>query len=486
MKIIRKTTSLCPECLKKIPADIVEQANKVFLIKRCENHGEFKDVYFGHADLYHKYLNYLQDKSAQSAEEDKCPDDCGVCERHQCSPVLANIDLTSACNFDCPLCFAHSKDDPELIQPTIDEISRMMDALRNCDPPCEAVQFSGGEPTLREDFFEIAKLARKKGFIQLQAATNGKILAENPEFAGKLANADFDTVYLQFDGVTPEPYIALRGFNALPIKLKAIENVRESGSRPNIVLVPTIARGINDHQVGDIIRFAADNIDVVRGINFQPIAYTGRVRNEDLLNRRITISDLLHNLDEQMNDEIGVDDFLPVTIANVLMEFLQRVNPQVKYPLLTTHPLCGVWTFAFKDRKKLIPLTRIIHVEELFKFLGNYKEGSNIRLGMNILRQLHRFIKPKSIRLAHKIVRQISNLLTKQTIEAASAFSNSSDILFIGADHFMDPYNFDFDRLRRCCIHYATPDGKVVPFCSYNMFYRKEINRTITTNNRKE
>lgn len=473
MKIIRKTTSLCPKCLNKIPADIVEEANKVYLIKRCERHGEFKDVYFGHAELYHKYLKYLQDDSSQSDEKDQCPDDCGVCERHQCSPVLANIDLTSACNFDCPVCFAHSMDDRDLVQPTIDEISRMMDALRNCDPPCEAIQFSGGEPTLREDFFEIVKLAREKGFIQLQAATNGKILAENMEFARKLAQADFDTIYLQFDGVTPEPYITLRGFNALPIKLKAIENVRKNGPRPNIVLVPTIASGINDHQIGDIIRFAADNIDVVRGINFQPIAYTGRIRNEDLLNRRITISDLLHNLEEQLNNEIGVDDFLPISVANALMEFLQHVNPHIKYPLLTTHPLCGVWTFAFKEGKKLVPLSRIIRVEELFKFLGDYKEHSNIRLGMKIMARLHKLMQPGSIRYARKVIRQISSLLVKQSIEAASAFSNNPDILFIGTDHFMDPYNFDFDRLKRCCIHYATPDGRVVPFCSYNMFYRK-------------
>ncbi len=474
MNILRKTMSTCPICLDKIPADIIDEDGKVYLVKKCKNHGEFKDVYFGSTQLYAKLMEYFDGDDSDVADDD-CPNACGICDSHKSSTVLANIDLTSACNFRCPVCFAHSEDDACLYQPSIDDVARMMDILRHGDPPCHVLQLSGGEPTLHEDFFEIARLAREKGFVQLQVATNGKILAENPDFAKRLAQADFDTVYLQFDGVTPEPYIALRGFNALPLKVRAIENIRKYGPRPNIVLVPTLVKGINDGQIGDIIRFAAENIDVVRGIVFQPVSYTGRIQNEELLNRRYTIPDLMHAVQEQTENEVGIDDFLPVSAASPLLEFLERFSHGSRYPVLSTHPACGVWTFAFKDRGKLIPLTRIIRIDELLTFLDTVQTTSKSSLVVKITAKLHRLIRPQSIRYAKRIKNWISDLLTEQSVDSASAFTNNPTVLFIGAMHFMDAYNFDFQRVKRCCIHYATPDGRVIPFCSYNVFYREKV-----------
>ena len=472
--------SLCPVCLDKIHADIIDEDGKVYLVKKCKRHGEFKDVYFSNTELYTKLMERIDNDDTDVVDGD-CPSSCGICDSHKSSTVLANIDLTSACNFQCPVCFAHSQDDAYLYQPSIDDIARMMDVLRNSDPPCHALQLSGGEPTLHEDFFEIARLAREKGFVQLQVATNGKILGEDPDFAKRLVQADFDTVYLQFDGVTPEPYIALRGFDALPLKCRAIENLRSKGPRPNIVLVPTIVRGINDDQIGGIIRFAAENIDVVRGVVFQPVSYTGRIQNEELLNRRYTIPDVMHAIQEQTENEVGSDDFLPISAASPLLEFLERFSHGSRYPVLSTHPACGVWTFAFKDKGKLIPLTKIIRINELLTFLDTVQTSSKSSLAVKITAKLHRLIKPQSIRYAKRIKDWISDLLTEQSVDSASAFVNNRAVLFIGTMHFMDAYNFDFQRVKRCCIHYATPDGRVIPFCSYNLFYRKKVERTFRT-----
>jgi uncharacterized radical SAM superfamily Fe-S cluster-containing enzyme len=482
MRLINKTISICPVCLNKIAANIIEQEGKIFIQKRCEQHGEFKDLYYADNELFNLFMDYFRpgnyDDKQLNLNENNCPYDCGICNNHKSSTILANIDLTNGCNFKCPVCFANSEVTNYYYHPTFETISYMMDVLRNLDPPCEVIQFSGGEPTIRKDFFDIAKLAKEKGFVHIQVATNGKILAENPDYAQKLYDLKFDTIYLQFDGTTPEPYIKTRGFNALPIKIKAIENIRKINKNgPNIVLVPTVVKDVNDHQIGDIIRFAADNIDVIRGVNFQPLAYTGRISNEDLLNRRITIASLLSSMNEQLDGQIAMNDFLPVTAFAPVLDFMDMIDVKVKYPKLNTHPICGAWTFVFKEGDKLIPLSKIINIKELLKFIAKIDTRSKTQIAAKIITKIHKVLRPGSIKYSAKIASLLKDVFIKRTVQAAANFTNNNKILFIGTMHFMDPYNFDIARLQRCCIHNVTPDGSVIPFCSYNIFYRENVER---------
>ena len=184
--------------------------------------------------------------------------------------------------------------------------------LRDQKPvACPAIQFSGGEPTMREDIARIIRMANEFGFTQVQIATNGIKLAKSLEFCKELDAAGLHTVYLQFDGVTGEPYMINRGFNYLPLKLKAIENCRASGLT-SVSLVPTLAKGVNDKQVGNIIKFAVNNIDTVKGINFQPISLTGRINKKERMEKRITIPYLFDLIERQTEGEITADDFYPV------------------------------------------------------------------------------------------------------------------------------------------------------------------------------
>lgn len=480
MMYLHATQSLCPECLQIIPADVFASNQKVYIKKQCPAHGEFEDLYYGSTDLYKKFMQYFHTGRGISHPatkfKDNCPYSCGICSHHKSSTVLANLDVTNACNFKCPICFANAAASGYLYQPSLQHISDMMDSLRNEDPPCTVIQFSGGEPTIRKDFLKITRMAKEKGFLHIQVATNGKILARKPHYAYNLWEADVDTVYLQFDGVTPEPYQQARGFNALPQKLKAIENVRKNGKIPNIVLVPTLVRGINDHQIGDIIRFAADHIDVVRGVNFQPVSFTGRIRKDQLLKRRITIADMINNLTDQMEGEIKPEDFLPVPAFTPLLSFLKTAYHKTTTPELSTHPVCGAWTYLFKDGKKLVPITQILRVGELIKLIDSLKSSDKREIGGKVVTRLHKLIRPGSIKYSGRMLSLLKDIILQGTYKAAADFHNSH-VLFIGSMHFMDAYNFDCERIERCCIHYATADGRLIPFCSYNTIYRKEIER---------
>jgi 7,8-dihydro-6-hydroxymethylpterin dimethyltransferase len=477
MKLIKHTESLCPICLKKIGADLVEENGKILIKKNCSEDGSFEDIYYGNAGLYHKYMKHIKTdthRTGHSAQKnDTCPNECGLCDNHKSSTVLANMDITNACNYRCPICFADTATGSSVFNPSIEQISQMMDTLRQQDPPCTVIQFSGGEPTIRKDFFEIASLAHKKGFAHIQVATNGRNLAEQPGFAKKLWDARVATIYLQFDGVTPDPYLMTRGFNALPEKLKAIENLKSHGPYPNAVLVPTLVKGLNDHQIGDIVRFASDNIDIVRGVNFQPVSFTGRISTDELLQQRITIPDVLLSLEQQLGGQITVEDFFSIPIFAPLFELLKKEDRNGIYPDLNTHPACGAWTYVFKDGNKLVPLNRVINFDAVFELIESLKSTSKTELLTKVTTQLPQLIRSGSIKYASIVLGVLKDIILKGSYRAASEFHDNS-VLFIGSMHFMDPYNFDCERMERCCIHYITPDNKIIPFCSYNTLYREK------------
>ncbi|MDD4594329.1 MAG: radical SAM protein, partial [Methanobacteriaceae archaeon] len=272
---IKQTVSLCPTCLKPVPAEVYEKDGKIFIKKTCPEHGEFNNTYWGSSDLYGKLEKYTPlIKPADNPQVEKkggCPNNCGICEQHESTTVLGLIDVTNRCNLRCPICFANAAASKSLYEPTFDEIKEMLQNLRNIEPRgCPAIQFAGGEPTVRKDLPELIKLAIDLGFSHTQIATNGIRLAKKEGYAKELREIGLNTVYLQFDGVTEEPYLVARNKNLLSVKLEAIEKCREAGL--GIVLVPTLVKGIHDDQVGDILRFAMKNIDIIHGVNFQPVS----------------------------------------------------------------------------------------------------------------------------------------------------------------------------------------------------------------------
>jgi len=237
---------LCPICLRVIDAKIFSENGKVYLEKICPEHGYFRDIYWSDYEMYKKAWKFKNDGSGlenpMTKRKKGCPYDCGLCNEHLTTTVLANIDITTRCNMHCPICFANVEAKGYIYEPTKEEIIKMMKILRNEKPaPAYAVQFSGGEPTIREDLPELIKLAKELGFPQVQIATNGIKIAESEKYAKKLKDAGLKRINVRFDGLKEETYIATRGFNALPLKFKAIENCRKAGLK-SIVLVPTLVK----------------------------------------------------------------------------------------------------------------------------------------------------------------------------------------------------------------------------------------------------
>jgi len=481
MTPIKRTKSLCPVCGKLLDAEIIEEGGAIWICRTCPEHGYAKNLYWSDAEMYRRFDAY--DRVGRGVENPnvdlpgECTTRCGLCTNHKSGTLLANIDVTNRCNLKCEFCFANARACGYIYEPTFDEITSMLALLRNEQPvPCPAVQFSGGEPTMRDDLVDLIKKAKELGFNQVQMASNGVKLAQNPKLAQELRDAGLSTVYLHFDGVTKETNPLLE-----KTSLPAIENCRKAGL--GIVLVPTIINGKNTHEIGDIIRFASKNVDIIRGINFQPVAFTGAAKEDDVIRERVTIPDITRFMDEQMNGKLKSSDFYPIPSVMTICDLIEAYTgkPQIMF---CAHPHCGAATYGFvNDEGDLVPITRVVDVEKFFaeaavlaeKFKTAGKTGKYLAMATG-LGKINKAVSKEEVEgIRIDLKKLIYDALVKHDYDSLGKFHENA--LFIGTMHFMDAFNYDTDRVSRCCIHYATPDGRLIPFCTYNSgpTYREEV-----------
>ena len=473
-ELIRRTQSLCPECLQVIDAEIRREGDLVVLWKECPEHGEFDDIYWSDYQLYRWAEQYYAEgagiENPRTQRALGCPYDCGICPEHKSRTVLGIIDVTNRCNLRCPICFANAAAVGYLYEPSFQEVVEMLRNLRANRPvPVPALQFSGGEPTVREDLPKLVRAAKELGFRHVEVNTNGLRLAESVEYCRELKEAGTDTIYLQFDGVSDDIYQTTRGRALFKVKEEAIENLREAGFR-SVVLVPTVCRGVNDHQIGDILRFALQHADVVRGVNFQPVSITGRIDRQQRRKLRYTIPDLMKDVERQFG-HVRTTDFFPVPAATIIVRFLEAFKRRA-FVDFTAHPHCGIATYLFKEGEDWVPITEVADVEAVLEALR--KATETLRSGKRVRGILQALVSARYIKgsLARKLVRAV---FSSASYKDLGAFHYNA--ILIGCMHFMDPYNFDLARVQHCCIHYAVPDGRIIPFCSMNSIHRPSVEK---------
>lgn len=487
----KQTESLCPECTKVIPANIFADGGKVVMEKQCSEHGHFRDIVFSDVELYLKMeeWNFGDNLGLSNPQVEggvTCPDDCGLCGMHTSHTALANVDLTNRCNLTCPVCFANANVAGYVYEPKLEQIRTMLNTLRGERPvDGRVVQFSGGEPTIHPQFFEILSMAREMGFTHIQAATNGIELADL-EFAKKAKAAGLATLYLQFDGINDDIYRRVRGQSLLDIKMKVIENCRATGMK--IVFVPTIVKGLNDHQVGDIVRVAIENVDTVSGISFQPVAFTGRIAKHELLAKRFTLSDLARCVSEQTGITDPRSDWFPLACVTPFSKLTAALRG-TGVPTISSHPHCSLGTYFFVDEKskKAVPITQFVDVpnmlqdmEELSRSAGKarFKFYSKMKAWNSMQKHFKKELAPPGLSFT-KFLQTLQGMTNKKLGRDGKDGTYTYRTLLVAGMHFQDAYNYDIERVKRCVIHYATPDGKLYPFCTYNSgpCYREKIER---------
>ena len=479
MRPLSETTSICPECGKLLPASIYEEDGKVWLSKECAEHGKTVELYFGDYGMYEKFKRFAHEgrgveNPAITKKNPVCPLDCGLCTIHSSHTALANVVVTNRCDLNCYYCFFYCKEGDKVYEPSLEQLKKMFRSLRNEKPVgCNALQLTGGEPTLRDDLIEIIKLARQEGFEHVQLNTNGIRLSRSLEFAKALRSAGIGTLYMSFDGVSARTNP--KNHWEVPAVL---DNCRKADI--GVVLVPTVIRGVNDHELGDIIRFGFKNIDVVRAVNFQPVSLVGRMPRQQREKMRITIPDAIKKIEEQTDGQVGREDFYPIPCVSSITRLVEAFTGKPQYDL-SAHFACGAATYLFREGDEMIPITRFVDVEGLFAYLDDLSErvrnGKNKTLAkVELVAKLCGYINSKKKPRWLKLSTLLLNALVKHDYNALGEFHKKA--LFVGLMHFMDLYNYDVERVKRCTIHYAVPDGRIIPFCAFNVIpekYRDEI-----------
>lgn len=439
------TVSLCSQCLRRVEAKHVIQDNRVWMHKWCPAHGQSKVLVASDAAYWRRGREvYIKPPEMplrfNTSMEFGCPYDCGLCPDHMQHSCLSIIEITDHCNLRCPICYADSG--PH--RPGFRELSiveRMLDAVVANEGEPDVVQLSGGEPTLHPDLFAILDAARARPIKHLMLNTNGIRIANEPGFAQRLNeySPGFE-VYLQWDSLSAPALKALRGIDLSSVRLRALEHLNRVGLSTTLVM--TVARGINDEEIGSVIEFAAKQ-PCVRGVTLQPVQHAGRTEDYDPAAQRLTLTEVRQKILDQTS-LFAPADIIPVPC-----------NPDAL-----------AMAYAIKDGDSILPLTGLIPHDVL---LAGERNTIVFERDPGLKAQVFKLFATNHGPEGQ--ARELRNLLCcLPSIRGGSiGYANVFRVLIM---QFIDAWSFDVRAMKKSCVHIAQPDGRLIPFEAFNLLYR--------------
>jgi len=447
--------SICSTCYRKVEAKTIFQDGNVYLLKRCPEHGAQRVLIADDVDYYRRCREvFLKPPEMPLVYNTPvkwgCPYDCGLCTDHEQHSCLTLVEICDYCNLRCPVCYAASGPERQQFR-ELKVIEKMLDAVVRNEGQPDVVQISGGEPTMHPDFFAIVEMAKARPIRHLMVNTNGVRIAQDDEFVRRLAGyaEDFE-VYLQFDSFEREPLMALRGADLRRIRLEALEKLNRHKISTNLVV--TLKKGLNDTEIGKIIDFALEQ-PCVRGVTFQPIQDAGRLEQFNPATDRLTLTEVRRKILEQTT-VFRPEDIIPVPC----------------------HPDSLAMAYALKLGGKVTPLTSMIEPEVLINAAGNtilYEQETAVRENLFKL-----FATNHSPRSGAGSLRELLCCLPKVLVPDNLGYENVFRVIIM---QFIDAHSFDVRSVKKTCVHIVHSDGSLIPFDTYNLFYRDNLEQTRLT-----
>lgn len=444
-----QTMSLCETCLKLIPAKIVIEGDDVFHLKRCAQHGMQKTLISTDATYFKSCKDFIKPGDLpltyQSRTHHGCPYDCGLCPDHEQHSCLALIEINEECNLTCPVCFADSSPQRSKNR-SLAEIRTMLETLVESEGNPDLVQISGGEPTLHPQILEILALAKSYPIRHVMLNTNGIRIATDKAFVAALARLKpgFE-VYLQFDSLQRDVLENLRGADLRKVREQALANLEEAGISTTLVCV--VKKGINDGEIGSIVRHAL-TYKCVRGITFQPVQDAGRNQDFDKNRDRLLLTDVRRAIAQQAGEIFASEDIIP----------------------LPCNPDSISIAYGLRNGDAVTPITQLIPRDQLLAAAPNtisferYPELKNRLFDLLSL--------ASSGERTQTVLGDLLCCLPQVEVPDDLGYDKIFRIVII---QFLDKYNFCVATVKRSCIHFVTPNRKIIPFDTYNLFYREGL-----------
>jgi uncharacterized radical SAM superfamily Fe-S cluster-containing enzyme len=446
-----RTTSICPRCKRLLEAELLERDGRVVLSRACPEHGGFEAVVYGDAERYLEIQRFdkpgEEPRERQTESLEGCPHDCGICPEHAQHTCLGIIEVNTACNLDCPICFADSGTGHQEhgFSLSLEQVESMLDAFVAAEGEPESVQISGGEPSIHPRILEILRAARDRGIPLVMLNTNGIRLARDAGFAPALAEIGVH-VYLQFDGFEEATQLAIRGRSLTDEKLRALERCAEAGV--SVSLAAAVERRLNEHEVGAIVRFGVEH-PAVTGVFFQPVTHSGRFRADSDPLDKLTNSDVIELVAAQLPEWFRPDDFVPVPCCS---------------------PSCRSATFALYDDENLVPLPRLVDVEQYLDHVTNRAVPD-----LDVREALEGLWSARAAGGSAPVAERLECIACATAMPSELREVAARGFMIVAQD-FQDPYTLDVEKLRKCCVAEIVPDGRLIPFCAYNSVgYREQV-----------
>ncbi len=452
--------SICSTCYRKVEGKIVFQNGAVYLLKHCPRHGSEKVLMADDVDYYRRCREiFLKPPEMPNHYNTQvkwgCPYDCGLCPDHEQHSCLTLIEIADHCNLTCPICYSSSGPERKEIR-TLAQIESMLDAVVSNEREPDVIQISGGEPTLHPHFFRVLDLAKKRPIKHLMVNTNGIRIAREPEFAERLATymPGFE-VYLQFDSLEQRPLMELRGADLRNIRRDAIARLNQLGV--STTLVVTVKKGLNDGELGRIIDYAIQQ-PCVRGVVLQPVQAAGRLQGFDPATDRLTLTEVRRRVLEQTN-VFRPEDIIPVPC----------------------HPDSLAMAYALKINGCTTPLTGMIDPEILISAGRNtIVFEADHGLQQHLFKVFSTNHSPQS---SATTLRELLCCLPDVAVPEGLGYENLFRLIIM---QFIDAHSFDVRSVKKTCVHIAHPDGRMIPFDTYNLFYRDHLEREVLNPLRRE
>lgn len=444
---VELTLSLCSKCLATAEAKVLIEGNTVQLQKFCPTHGIERILISDDVGYWRKSRNlYKPPTSPRRRNTDRkrgCPYDCGVCPDHEQHTCLAIVEITEACDLNCPVCYAGAESGGR--HRSLAEIEAMLDSAVANEGELAVVQISGGEPALHPDLFAVLDAVKARPIRHLMLNTNGRRIAEDPDFVARLASymPGFE-VYLQFDSLRPEALRRLRGADLSRMRRQAVEELNRR--KISTTLVVTLARGVNDQEIGAILDFAADQ-PCVRGVTFQPIQFAGRFKGIDPALQRMPLS----------------------AVRREILRQSRIFTPKDLVPV-PCHPDALAMGYALRRKGRLLPLSHFVDPERMLELGGNticYEQDPGIRKAAE--RLFSAGASPASIQQI------LSTFCCLPILSIRRKPIHYTDVFRVILMDFMDAGSMDLRSMKRSCVHIVDPDGRLVPFETYNLLHRRQV-----------
>jgi 7,8-dihydro-6-hydroxymethylpterin dimethyltransferase len=444
------TRSICPHCGAALEAELFDRDGRVYLRRECPEHGPIEALAYGDSDRWRDARRYERPGAApllrQTATKHGCPSDCGICPEHAQHTCLGIIEVNTGCNLDCPVCFAESGTghQPDGYSLSLAQVESMLDAFVAAEGQPEAVQLSGGEPSIHPEIVAMLAAAKARGIPLVMLNTNGIRLARDPRFAPALAALGVH-VYLQFDGFDDATHLAIRGRRLQEVKRRALDRCAAAGV--GVSLAAAVERGINEHELGAIVRFAVEH-PAVNGVFFQPVTHTGRHPAFDPLHR-LTNVEVIRGLCAQLPEWFREDDFVAVPCCS---------------------PTCRSATYALYDGEDLVPLPRLVDVDRYLGFVTN-RAVPDVEVAAALSGLFSASAAGGTERTGDRLECVACGVGLPDELQRIAARG-----FMVVTQDFQDEWTLDVDKLRKCCVGEIVPDGRIIPFCAYNAAgYRAQV-----------